>query len=99
MPRKPPKFRPGSDPHQPPPQLGRLSAARRGYDRRWRRARRLHLAEHPLCVECQRAGRVTAAEHVDHVVPHRGDATRFWDPGNWQSLCAACHRRKTAAGL
>ena len=28
---------------------------------------------------------------VDHVVPHRGDMTLFWDVANWQSLCATHH--------
>jgi 5-methylcytosine-specific restriction protein A len=34
---------------------------------------------------------------VDHIVPHRGDLTVFWDRSRWQALCASCHGRKTAA--
>lgn len=50
--------------------------------------------------QCHAEGRVTVATVVDHVVPHRSDTTLFWDEhGNWQSLCAACHARKTTAGL
>jgi 5-methylcytosine-specific restriction protein A len=49
---------------------------------------------------CHDEGRVTVATLVDHVVPHRGDIDLFWDElHNWQSLCAACHARKTTAGL
>nr|WP_281411231.1 HNH endonuclease [Rhizobium sp. BK316] len=30
----------------------------------------------------------------DHVEPHRGDETLFWDPENLQTLCAdPCHNR------
>jgi 5-methylcytosine-specific restriction endonuclease McrA len=28
---------------------------------------------------------------VDHVVAHRGDHQKFWDPDNWQSLCQPHH--------
>jgi 5-methylcytosine-specific restriction protein A len=48
---------------------------------------------------CHEERRVTVATLVDHVVPHRGDPALFWDVENWQSLCATCHARKTAAGL
>ena len=48
--------------------------------------------------ECVRQGRVTPASVVDHVVPHRGDAGRFWDQDNWEALCKTCHDRKTASG-
>lgn len=68
---------------------------KRLYDtRRWRRERLEHLREHPLCVEC--LPHVTAlATEVDHVKPHRGDETLFWDRSNWRSLCARHHGRKT----
>jgi 5-methylcytosine-specific restriction enzyme A len=56
----------------------RPSAARRGYDGRWRKARAEFLAEHPLCAHCLAEGRLTPATVVDHVVPHRGDQRLFW---------------------
>jgi len=34
---------------------------------------------------------VVAATVVDHITPHRGDMTLFWDKSNWQSLCKRCH--------
>ncbi|HCE39691.1 MAG: HNH endonuclease [Alcanivorax sp.] len=71
----------------------RQSAAKRGYGKRWRAAREQFLAEHPLCVFCQRRGRVAAATVVDHIVPHRGDQKLFWSRSNWQALCAPCHNR------
>ena len=69
-----------------------MTKAPRLYDnQRWRKVRRMHLAEHPMCVMCERQGRVTAATVVDHIVPHEGNADLFWDMDNWQSLCATCH--------
>jgi 5-methylcytosine-specific restriction protein A len=64
-------------------------------DRRWKAASRAFRSEHPLCAECQRAGRTRAAHAVDHIVPHGGDLVKFWDRSNWQSLCQSCHSRKT----
>lgn len=81
----------------------KISAAQRGYDHKWRKARLVHLDENPLCVYCQRQGRVTAATVVDHKVPHRGDMNLFWDRANWQSLCGPCHsavkQREEAGGF
>jgi 5-methylcytosine-specific restriction enzyme A len=74
----------------------RPSAARRGYGSRWRSARTVYLARHPLCAACQALGRVVGATVVDHVVPPRGDAVLFWDERNWQNRCKRCHDAKTA---
>lgn len=67
------------------------SAAQRGYGHKWRSARTDYLRAHPLCVYCQRVGRTTAADVVDHITPHRGDMSLFWSRSNWQSLCSNCH--------
>ena len=40
-------------------------------------------------------GRTVPAVDVDHIRPHKGDPTLFWDPQNWQSLCKPCHSAKT----
>ena len=63
---------------------------------RWRNARRRFLMAHPLCVDCAGLGLVVAAQDVDHIRPHRGDARLMWDQTNWQALCKSCHSRKTA---
>jgi len=39
---------------------------------------------------------VQAATVVDHIKPHRGDKTLFWERSNWQALCKQCHDIKTA---
>ena len=71
------------------------SANSRGYSRRWQNARKKFLAENPLCVMCLKEGKYTAAEVVDHITPHRGDAKKFWDVNNWQGLCKKHHDLKT----
>lgn len=51
--------------------------------------------EHPLCVECERQGRVSAAEYRDHVVPLAEGGTDTEE--NTQGLCKACHEAKSEA--
>jgi len=97
--------------HERERQRFRGSQRQRGYTRRWERRAALFKRRYPLCGQrpgdvapvmsrCHDEGRVTVATLVDHVVPHRGDIDLFWDElHNWQSLCAACHARKTTAGL
>lgn len=29
--------------------------------------------------------------HVDHITPHKGDQSLFWDKSNWQALCPDHH--------
>ena len=71
------------------------SASSRGYGRAWQKASRKYLEAHPLCVRCLQEGRYTKATVVDHIRPHRGDSTLFWDRDNWQPLCKRCHDKKT----
>lgn len=78
----------GYDSHRP-------CAFKRGYTKRWQRASKAYLREHPLCVVCDRTGRVECATVVDHIVPHRGDDELFWDRSNWQAMCESCHNRKS----
>lgn len=75
--------------------LNRESAAKRGYNSQWRKARTGWLRKHPLCAACEVKGILTAASEVDHIKPHRGDKLLFWDRLNWQSLCKPCHSAKT----
>jgi len=74
----------------------RETSSQRGYSYKWQQARKGFLAKHPLCVECERVGRVTASTDVDHIVPHKGDMDLFWDRSNWQAMCHPCHSTKTA---
>jgi 5-methylcytosine-specific restriction protein A len=79
-----------------PAPRARLTSRQRGYDSQWDRASAAFLREQPWCVLCAAEGRREAAAVVDHIVPHLGDRVRFWERGNWQSLCRSCHSRKTA---
>lgn len=62
--------------------------------KRLQQRRQRMFAEQPLCVDCMKAGRVTAAEELDHEVA-------LWEGGadteeNSTPRCFACHKRKTA---
>lgn len=63
--------------------------------RLWQRIRHRQLAKEPWCAECMRAGLYIPATDVDHIERHMGDRVRFFR-GPFQSLCHACHSRKTA---
>ncbi|MET4634984.1 HNH endonuclease [Kaistia defluvii] len=77
--------------------MPRPSARERGYTHRWDKARATYLMHHPLCVMCIKQGLVTAAKVVDHIIPHKGNQTLFWDTTNWQSLCQPHHDRDKQA--
>lgn len=91
MPSKPKVFRPGGSKTQAELDHAydnrRGSARERGYDARWDRASAAFKMRYPLCLGCQAVGRVTATFLVDHVVPHRGDKTAFWNEALWQAAC------------
>ncbi len=59
---------------------------------KWQRRRRYQLATEPLCAMCLANGVLTPATVVDHVIPHRGDRTKFW-LGKLASLCKPHHDR------
>lgn len=47
-----------------------------------------------VIVECAARGiPLPYGNVVDHIVPHRGDQTLFWDQANWQTCCATHHSR------
>ena len=57
----------------------------------WARLRKWQLQREPCCCFCDRDGRVTPANTVDHKIPHKGDKKLFFDRDNLQSLCKPCH--------
>lgn len=68
---------------------------KRGYDSQWSKIRKLVLErDKGLCVPCYKNGRTTGATQVDHIKPKEHGGTD--DLSNLQSICAACHRSKTA---
>jgi 5-methylcytosine-specific restriction protein A len=75
----------------------RPTSAQRGYGYRWQKTSRAFLMKNSICVDPdgRHLGRIVAAEHTDHIVPHKGSHRLFWDPSNWQPLCSSCHSHKT----
>lgn len=57
----------------------------------WRKARIAFLSANPLCRMHGELGKMMVANIVDHIKPHKGDLSLFWDQGNWQALCKHCH--------
>lgn len=79
------------------PQMGRRHANTEFYrSTAWRKLRVEQLRRQPLCERCLAQGRHTPAYVVDHIRPvNQGGAPL--DLENLQSLCAACHNRKSGA--
>jgi 5-methylcytosine-specific restriction protein A len=67
----------------------RPSAAKRGYDSKWRVIRAAFLKAHPVC-ECG-----APATEADHRRPLRDGGTHAW--ANLRPMCKPCHSRKTTA--
>lgn len=77
---------------------GRESAAARGYGSAHRRWREMVLRRDPLCVMCEKVGRVEPSVIADHIKPLAQGGAPF-DMANGQGLCMACHNRKTASDV
>lgn len=80
--------------HRSAEENGRGSAAARGYGYRWQKLRLMQLRRQPICADPFAIhGTPVEATEVDHIVPRsRGGTDQF---ENLQSLCKACHSRKT----
>lgn len=83
------------DEHPKEQWVKRPDAPKRVTGRRLQQMREALFRAHPLCVDCQAAGRVTLATERDHKVPLAEGGTD--DPDNVQGLCADCHREKSQA--
>ena len=66
---------------------------------RWQKLRLIKLSNNPLCEVCERVGRITEAEEVDHILPRieRPDLTFVYS--NLQSVCKDCHTEKSNAEI
>ena len=49
--------------------------------------------ENPLCVECEKQGRITAWTQRDHIIPLADGGPDVYS--NTQGLCDACHEAKS----
>lgn len=63
---------------------------------RWRKSSHAFRHAHPLCIECEREGKVIAATITDHIISinEGGD---IWDWNNLQSLCKYHNDIKTGS--
>jgi 5-methylcytosine-specific restriction protein A len=67
------------------------------YGREWKGYTHRFIGDRKWCADPEKLHQLpAAAEVVDHIVPHRGDISLFWDSTNHQPLCKRCHGRKTA---
>jgi len=57
----------------------------------WKALRLQQLKKSPICGYCDSQGRVTIANIVDHIKPHKGDEILFYKPSNLQSMCKQHH--------
>lgn len=100
MPWKPKQHEPKRHRQQKRLPDDRPSAAKRGYDRRWRRYREWFLSKYPLCSDIfgvhAAEGRVVIATQVDHIKPIDEYPELQYVEANNRSLCASCHSRRTA---
>jgi 5-methylcytosine-specific restriction endonuclease McrA len=62
---------------------------------RWRRLRKFQLMQHPLCKFCLERGIVTPANVIDHVVPHKGDWTKFVNGKNYRACTSRAIGRRS----
>lgn len=60
----------------------------------WRDLRAAQLRKQPLCEDCQKQGKITAASVCDHVNAHKGNMELFWS-GPFASRCKYHHDVKT----
>ncbi len=72
----------------------RDTMTKKRYGRCWKRIRDRYIKANPLCEECKKAGRLTPAEEVHHILPlsKGGDHS----DSNLMSLCTSCHSSITA---
>ena len=68
-------------------------AVQKHYGRRWEKISARFLSKHPLCQQCQLAGRLTPATETHHIKPVTEGGTD--EDANLMALCKPCHSRIT----
>lgn len=67
------------------------------YSAAWIRLRDMVRAEEPICRECEKRGRTTLTEQIDHIEPRSKRPDLELVRENLQGLCRGCHNAKTRA--
>src|SRR5699024_11029210 len=66
------------------------------YSTKWRKLRKqIVLRDNYMCQYCLNKGLYKQADVVYHIIEVKDDITKAYDPENMQSLCHACHNKKT----
>ncbi|WP_242316651.1 HNH endonuclease [Bacillus cereus group sp. BfR-BA-01489] len=75
----------------------RNKSSRSFYNSRlWKDMRELmYRRDHGLCVQCRSKDIIKIGDVVDHIIPIRVDWSKRLEPTNLQTLCHACHNKKT----
>lgn len=70
----------------------------RGYGHDWRKLSKAYRRANPLCEDCKRIGKVSAATSVHHRAKfvNKPELRLDWD--NLVSLCDSCHSKRTRQG-
>jgi 5-methylcytosine-specific restriction protein A len=72
----------------------RGSPSKRGYNNDWVKFRKFYLREHPLCVQCEKEGRITPASEIHHIKTLRDGGDKYGE-SNLMPLCHSCHSKIT----
>lgn len=82
--------------HSSPPPTSRARQEDKNFycSKPWRALRAAFLATAPLCADCRKRGRITAAAHVHHVKPRKPFPHLALDIGNLEGLCIPCHNSR-----
>lgn len=81
--------------HKRPEWNKKTDAPKRMTGHKLQAARAALFQRNPLCVECERRGKVKLAQHRDHIVPLSEGGLDVEE--NTQGLCAECHEGKSLA--
>ncbi|PGC80400.1 HNH endonuclease [Bacillus toyonensis] len=75
----------------------RNKSSRSFYNSRlWKGMRELmYRRDHGLCVQCRSKDIIQIGDVVDHIIPIRVEWSKRLEPTNLQTLCHACHNKKT----
>lgn len=97
MPNRPKKIRRPWRPERIP--FGRRKDNSAFYnDRKWRKVSRAYREANPFCAECERNGKVSAADVADHKKGLQYLLDNDMDPYDWEELeglCHPCHNSKS----
>lgn len=73
-------------------QRQRQGTTEAGYGWDWQQLQQRFIKEHPLCAECAKQDKATAAEEVHHIIPIADAPWLRLEWNNLMSLCVPCHR-------